>query len=131
MNLRIRTLTLALLLTAVLLTALTGCAYPAAPEGGEETSTSIWPVIIFTVVLFGMFYFLAIRPQRKRQKQQQNMMQELVKGDKVITAGGIHGVIERLDEDTAVLKVEDGGTIRIARSSIAGKISEPVAKISQ
>ena len=130
MNLRIRTLTLALLLAAAMLTALAGCAYPA-PEGGEETGTSIWPVIIFTVVLFGMFYFLAIRPQRKRQKQHQGMMGELVKGDKVVTAGGIHGVIERLDEDTAVLKVEDGGTLRIARGSIAGKVSEPVAKIGQ
>lgn len=126
MNLRIKTLTLALLLLAVMLTALTGC-YPTT-AGGEETS--IWPVIIFTVVLFGMFYFLAIRPQRKRQKQHQDMMGELVKGDKVITAGGIHGVVERLDDDTAVLKVEDGGTLRISRSSIAGKVSPPVAKIS-
>ena len=85
---------------------------------------SIWPIIIFTVVLFGLFYLLAIRPQRKRQKNQQDLLADLHKGDRVVTAGGIHGVIDNLDETTVVLRVESGATLRFARGSIVGKTSE-------
>jgi preprotein translocase subunit YajC len=85
---------------------------------------SIWPIIIFTVVLFGLFYLLAIRPQRKRQKQHQEMLADLQKGTHVVTAGGIHGTIESLDEETMVLKVESGATVRFARGSIVAKVGD-------
>ena len=85
---------------------------------------SILPIILFTVVLFGLFYMLAIRPQRKRQKQQQDLLADLHKGDRVITAGGIHGVIDSLDETTIVLRVESGAMLRFARGSVVGKTSE-------
>lgn len=85
---------------------------------------SIWPIIIFTVVLFGLFYLLAIRPQRKRQKQHQEMLGDLQKGTHVITAGGIHGTIESLDEETIVLRVESGATLRFARGSIVSKVGD-------
>jgi preprotein translocase subunit YajC len=84
----------------------------------------IWPIIIFTVVLFGLFYLLAIRPQRKRQKQHQEMLSDLQKGTHVVTAGGIHGIIESLDEETMVLKVESGATVRFARGSIVAKVGD-------
>ena len=94
-----------------------GC-YPAATEG-EEGSGSIWPMIIFLVVIFALFYFVMIRPQRKRQKEHQAMMEELQRGDRVITAGGIYGTIESLSEDSVVIKIEGGTTMRVARSSVA------------
>jgi len=88
---------------------------------GTETSTwdSLWPMLVFLVVIFAMFYFLMIRPQRKRQKEQQAMMQALQKGDKIITAGGIYGTIENVSEDTLVIKVEGGTTLRVSRNSVA------------
>ena len=88
---------------------------------GTETSTweSLWPMLVFLVVIFAMFYFLMIRPQRKRQKEQQTMMQALQKGDKIITAGGIYGTIENVGEDTLVIKVEGGTTLRVSRNSVA------------
>jgi preprotein translocase subunit YajC len=88
---------------------------------GTETSTwdSLWPMLVFLVVIFAMFYFLMIRPQRKRQKEQQAMMQALQKGDKIITAGGIYGTIENVGEDTLVIKVEGGTTLRVSRNSVA------------
>ncbi|OGN99499.1 MAG: preprotein translocase subunit YajC [Chloroflexi bacterium RBG_13_52_12] len=76
-------------------------------------------MLIFLVVIFGMFYFVMIRPQRKRQKEQQTMMAALQKGDKVITAGGIYGTIDTLSEDTIIIKVEGGTTLRVARGSVA------------
>jgi preprotein translocase subunit YajC len=109
------------LIVAVLATmALLGGCYPTDTEGGSSTSSTIY-MIVFLVLIFAMFYFLMIRPQRKRQKQHQQMMDELRKGDKVITAGGIYGVIDSVSEDSIVIKVESGTTIRLAKSSVALK----------
>ncbi|HEX74030.1 MAG TPA: preprotein translocase subunit YajC [Dehalococcoidia bacterium] len=68
-----------------------------------------------------MMYFLMIRPQRKRQKEHQQLMEELKRGDRVITAGGVYGVIETISDDSVVIKVESGATMRVARNSVAGK----------
>lgn len=99
---------------------LSGCVPAGAEAGGSTDMTS---VIIVMVLIFGMFYFLAIRPQRRRQKQQQQLMEELQKGDRVITVGGIYGQIESVDEDSLVIKVESGNTLRVAKGSIHHKIT--------
>ena len=105
-------------LLITLLVFIGGCA--PAGEPGEEGS-SIVPMIIFLVLIFGVFYFLMIRPQRKRQKEHDELVQELQRGDKVITSGGIYGVIESLNQENIVLKIESGATIRIARGSVIGR----------
>jgi preprotein translocase subunit YajC len=97
-------------------TLIGGCAYGTTE--GEEGSTSILPMIGFLVVIFALFYFVMIRPQRKRQKQHQELMEGLQKGDKVMTAGGIYGTIETLSDDNVVIKVESGATLRVARGSV-------------
>jgi len=96
-----------------------GCV-PAGDAPAAEGGSQYTP-IIFLVLLFGIFYFLMIRPQRKRQKEHQQMTQELRRGERVITAGGIYGQIESISDDSVVLSVESGATIRVARGSIAGK----------
>jgi len=101
-----------------LLVFIGGCV--PAPEGGEEGGFD-WTIIIFLVLIFGVFYFLIIRPQRRRQKQHDELMQELKRGDKVITTGGIYGVVESLSDDSVVIKIESGATIRVARGSVAGR----------
>ena len=115
-------LVLGLLIASLLFAS--GCL--TAPEGATEGDflTSIWPMLIFLVVIFGLMYFVMIRPQRKRQQEQQNLLQELHKGDRVITAGGIYGQIESISDENAVLKIESGATIRVARSSIVGQQSD-------
>ncbi|MCK5181679.1 MAG: preprotein translocase subunit YajC [Dehalococcoidia bacterium] len=80
-----------------------------------------WYMIIFLVGIFAVMYFLMIRPRQKQQKQQEAMMAELRPGDKVIMAGGIYGQIESLGEDTAIVKIESGATMKVARNSILGK----------
>ena len=87
-------------------------------EGEETSAGDIWPMVIFLVVIFALFYFVMIRPQRKRQQDHQAMMQELQRGDRVMTAGGIYGTIDSVSEDSVVIKVEGGTTLRVARSSI-------------
>jgi preprotein translocase subunit YajC len=111
----LRTGLIAILLVGILV-SVGGCTLMGTE--GEEGSGSIWPMIIFLVVIFALFYFVMIRPQQKRQKEHQNMMQELQRGDKVMTAGGIYGTIDSVNEDNVVIKVEGGTTLRIARTSI-------------
>ncbi len=72
-------------------------------------------------VLFASFYFFTIRPQRKRQREQQKMLNELKKGDKIITVGGIFGTIENVAEDSIVIKVESGATLRMSKSAVSVK----------
>lgn len=100
-----------------IVTLASGCV---APEGGEGEGTSGLYMILFLVVLFAFFYFVMIRPQRKKQKEHQQMTQQLKRGDKIVTIGGIYGQIESVSDDSLVIKVESGATIRIARSGVAG-----------
>ena len=113
---RILQIGLVAILLVGLLVSLGGCTLTGTE--GEEGSGSIWPMIIFLVVIFALFYFVMIRPQQKRQKEHQAMMQELQRGDKVMTAGGIYGTIDSISEDSVVIKVEGGTTLRVARTSI-------------
>jgi preprotein translocase subunit YajC len=80
-----------------------------------------WGMLIFLVAIFAVMYFLMIRPRQKQQKQHEAMMQELRPGERVIIAGGIYGQIESLSEDTAIIKIESGATMKVARSSILGR----------
>ena len=115
-----RVLTLALI-GVLLVTTLVFAGGCPIPTEGEEAGGFDWTIIIFLVLIFAIFYFLLIRPQRKRQKQQQQLMEELKRGDKVITAGGIYGVIESVSEDSIIIKVESGATMRVSKSSVALK----------
>ena len=119
---RMLNLGLVLGLLIILLVFTGGCALEGdGGGGGGGGDTSILPMIIFLVLIFAFFYFVLIRPQRKRQKEHEELVHELQKGDKVITAGGIYGVIENLSDDSIVLKIESGATIRVARSSVVGR----------
>ena len=115
-----------LVIAVLLLSA--SCLAPASTvvsENGTITTSepstfdSLWPMLLFLVVIFAMFYFVMIRPQRKRQKEHEAMMQELQKGDRIITAGGIYGTIESVSEDSVVIKVESGTTMRVNKNSVA------------
>lgn len=78
------------------------------------------PMILIIVV----FYFFMIRPQVKKQKDQKKYVEELKKGDKVITTSGIHGRIADLNETTFLIETEGGGKIRFEKSSISLEASK-------
>jgi len=82
---------------------------------------SIVPLIIILVLIVGIFYFLMIRPMRQREKKHDEMVEELQKGDMVITAGGIYGQVESVSEDSVVLRVESGATIRVTKGGVLNR----------
>lgn len=87
-------------------------AAPTAAPGGELFQ------IIFLVGLFVLFYFIAIRPQRKRQKEHAAMVSALGKGDEVVTSSGILGKISSLDDSYVVLTVSDKVDLKFQRVHI-------------
>lgn len=91
--------------------------FAMAPQGGEGGGGLISTLIMFGAI-FLIFYFMIIRPQQKRAKEKANLLANLEKGDKVITNGGIYGVISGLEEKTALLQVSDNVKIKIDRSAI-------------
>lgn len=75
-------------------------------------------------------YFLMIRPQNKKQKETQKMLDALKKGDKVITIGGIHGTVSNVKDDTVTVKVDDNCRIEFNRSAIASVVNpKPVVEM--
>jgi len=95
------------------------------PQGASTTPAqpqqSIWPMVIILVVFVAVFYFMLIRPQRKRQAQHNLLLKDLKRGDNVMTAGGIYGEIDSVGDTTIVMTVEDGGKLKVAKSSIIDK----------
>ncbi len=90
-----------------------------AKQGGILSEP--WVMIVLMIVIF---YFLIIRPQAKRQKEQDQRISSLKKGDQVVTIGGLHGLINAVGKDTVSLKVSEGNFLTFNKVSIA-TISKP------
>ena len=71
------------------------------------------------ILIFIVFYFLLIRPQKKQQDEHKKMIASLKKNDEVITAGGIHGTIVNVKENTVTLKVDDNVKVEVQKHSIS------------
>jgi len=99
-----------------------GEAAPSAPEagGGQSQETGCMMNAAFLLLTLVLMYFLLIRPQRKQQKEHEDMLSALKKGAIVRTSGGIRGEIFDLDDREATLIIADKTKINILRSNIAG-----------
>ena len=71
------------------------------------------------VLIFVVFYFLLIRPQQKKQKEHQKLVADLKTGDKVITSGGMHGMVANIKETTILLKVADNVKVELDRAAVS------------
>lgn len=99
--------------------------------GASGGATSIAPTLVTFGLVFAIFYFLIIRPQNRRQKQTQQMLQALKKGDRVVTIGGIRGTIFSIKEDTVVLKVDDNTKIQFSRSAVSQVVDKKAAAAAE
>jgi preprotein translocase subunit YajC len=96
-----------------------------APAGGggifgPNAITSLMPLI----AMFAIFYFLLIRPQQKKQRDLRQMLQNLKRGDRVITSGGIYGTIVKIRNDIVHVEIADQVRIRVNKSSISDLVAE-------
>ena len=97
-------------------------AQPAGPFGGMSS-------LIFMGMIMLVFWLFFIRPQAKKQKQQKLFIEDLKKGDKVVTIAGIHGRINRVNEDGTIdLEINPGSYIKMEKSAISLEMTQQINK---
>ena len=95
-----------------------------APSGTEGSPGGSIMGFLPLVAIIAIFYFLILRPQQKKQKETQKMLSALRKGDRVVTIGGIHGVIQTVKENTVIVKVDESVKLEFNRSAISNVSSQ-------
>ncbi len=97
---------------------------PAAPV---STGSGFDPIQLLPMVLiFGVMYFLLIRPQQKKAKEHQETISALRKGDRIVTGGGIIGVVQKLDNDTEItVEIAEGVNVHVLRATIGNVLTKP------
>ena len=98
-------------------------------QPNQAEGTGLMPNIILFGSIILIFYFMIIRPQQKRTKERQKLIDSMKKGDKVITSGGMYGTIAGLDEKTVLVQIADNVKVKLDRNSIANIISETPPEI--
>ncbi len=93
----------------------------SSPAPSAQAAPNVFAQLLPLLFIIAIFYFLLIRPQQQRQKTQQELWRSLKKGDRVVTIGGIHGVVAQVDEDEVVVEVAKDVRIRFSRTAIASK----------
>jgi len=99
----------------------------ATGQGGGNPMSLIFMII----AIFAVMYFLMIRPQQRQKKQHQDMLSQVGKGDKVVTAGGVHGTITGVKDNTVIVKIADNVKVEVNRSSISQIVSSKSSKTTQ
>ncbi|MFF2887119.1 preprotein translocase subunit YajC [Paenibacillus sp. NPDC057967] len=101
-----------------------------ATEAGGNAG-GIWGLIWPFILMFAVFYFLLIRPQQKKQKQRSAMLNQIKKGDKITTIGGLHGTVVELTDDTVVVRVNDTTKMTFERSAVNTIVSTAPAAATE
>ncbi len=103
-----------------------GIAYAmgTAGEGGGGSATNQFAAFVPLILMVGIFYFLLIRPQQKKQKDHRMMLSNLQKGDVVVTQGGLQGKITGLTDTVATIEIAEKVRVKIQRGYIAAVVSK-------
>jgi len=133
---------IAILVMSIMLIGLSALAVgclPMATEGAETANGSVeqageatgftaifaqYGSWVWLAILVVAFYFLLIRPQRMRTKKSQELMSSLARGDEVVTAGGFHGRIKDIRDDTIVITIAAGIDVKVSKASVSKKVSD-------
>lgn len=100
----------------------------AAAPAGQSSGAMNLEFIGMMVLIFAVMYFFMIRPQQKRQKELNKFRNSLEKGTKIITAGGIFGIVKEVKDDTVLIEVDSNVTLRLAKSMVMRDPSDMVQK---
>lgn len=104
--------------------SLVGFLAQCAPQGGEGGGGSPLSGLWMIALIFVIFYFLLIRPQQKKQKQHQNMLGSIKKGDRVVTSGGVYGTVVGVKDNVVVLRIADDVKVEFVKSAISSIVTK-------
>lgn len=93
-------------------------AQTATGGGATPGSKSMMPTILMMGIVFAIIYFLMIMPQQKKQKETQNMLKNMKKGDRIVTVGGLLGTLGNVKDDTVMVKIADNTVVEFRKSAI-------------
>lgn len=96
-------------------------------QAAQGSGSGMTPLLLFLLAIVVIFYFFMIRPQSKQRKEMQKKRDAMKAGDKVVTAGGIHGRVREISENTLIMEIDKGVEIRVNRDSVY-PYEEPVKK---
>ncbi len=99
--------------------------FPAWSVLLQSTGTPFGNPLFLMLIIFGIFYFIVIRPARKSQQDTETMRDTVKNGDRVLTNGGIYGTVVGVSEDSIQLRIADSVKVQLAKSAIAQRIDEP------
>ncbi len=94
--------------------------WSAIAQGAQPGGGDLFSMMMPLIIIFGVMYFLVIRPQNKKQQEHQNYLDNLKAGDRVVTQGGLLGKITRVESDVVVLDLGDRVKVRVLRAQILG-----------
>lgn len=95
-------------------------AYAMGQQGGGEGAGGGLGAFLPLILMFAIFYFLLIRPQQKKAKQHKQLLAAIKKGDRVVTSGGLHGLVTGITEDVVTIEIAPKVRVKVARGSISG-----------
>jgi len=97
-------------------------AHAMGTTGGQDGAAGGGSgMLIMLVAIFAIFYFLMIRPESKRRKERQVMIDSLARGDKIVTIGGLYGEIQDVHDDKVVIRIAEGLKVEVAKTAVSGK----------
>lgn len=93
--------------------------FAMAPQGGDAGGGGMVSTLIMFALIFGIMYFMMIRPQQKRVKEREKMLGEVKKGDKIITNGGLHATVAGVEEKTLLIDLGNNVKVTVEKQSVA------------
>ncbi|MFW5960475.1 MAG: preprotein translocase subunit YajC [Chitinivibrionales bacterium] len=105
--------------TAITLLVLTSCVLAQSGGGEAAKGPQMFSILPMIGIMLVIIYFFMIRPEQKKQKEKQNLIENIKKGDKIITIGGIYGTVSKMKKDTVILKVDGNATMEILKSAVS------------
>ena len=106
-------------------------AFAQAEPGANPLASSQYASMFPLLAIFGVFYFLLIRPQQKLRKEHQAMLADLKKGDEVVTGGGIVGRVAKVDDNTVIVEVAKGVEVVVVKATITSVMGKEPVKVAQ
>jgi preprotein translocase subunit YajC len=89
-----------------------------APQGGDGGGSMVSTLVMFSLIIL-IFYFMILRPQQKRQKERQKLLEGVKKGDKITTIGGLHATVLGLEDKSVLIQIADNVKVKIDKTAIS------------
>jgi preprotein translocase subunit YajC len=102
-----------------MMTSLVGFLAMAAPQGGSASPGGALGMFVPMAIIFGIFYFMLIRPQQRKEKERRQMIEAVKSGDRILFSGGILGTVTNVKDNVLMVKIAENVKIEVARGAVS------------